>query len=123
MALTKSQQTVQASASNTAGSTTNSSAFAINYGVSGIATITNGGTGPTIGCTFNLQVSNDGGSTFPFTISSQTAGVTNSGVYTFPFTLGVGGAGGDWGHYRAQFTGNTGQTVTIQCDAETTTAL
>ncbi len=122
MALTRSAQTVQASASNAAAATTNSSAFAIGYGVSGIATITNGGTGPTIGCTFNLQVSNDGGSTW-FTIASQTAGVTNGAVYTFPFTLGVGGAGGDWGHYRSQFTGNTAQTVTVQCDAESTTAL
>ncbi len=122
MALSRTAQTVQASASNTAGSTTNSSAFAVGYGVSGVAMITNGATGPTIGCTFNLQGSSDGGSTF-FTISSQLAGVTNAGVYLFPFSIGVGGANGDWGHYRAQFTGNTAQTVTVQCDAESTTAL
>ncbi len=123
MALTKSGQTVQASASNTAGSTTNSSAFAVNYGVSGVAMITNGGTGPTVGCTFNLQGSNDGTGSAFFTISSQTAGVASAGVYTFPFSIGVAGASGDWDHYRAQFTGNTGQTVTVQCDAITTTAL
>jgi hypothetical protein len=122
MALTKTPQTPQASASNTAGSTANSSAFDIGYGVSGLAQITNGGTGPTVACSFNLQVSNDGGTTW-LTISSQTAGTANSATYTFPFSLGVGGAGGDWGKYRTQFTGNTGQTVTVQADAESTTAL
>ncbi len=123
MALTRSAQTPQASASNAAAATANSAALAIGYGVSGIASITNGGTGPTIGCSFNLQVANDGGAGTWFTISSQTAGTTAAGVYTFPFSIGVGGANGDWGHYRTQFTGNTGQAVTVQADAESTTAL
>ncbi len=122
MALTKSGQAVQASASNTASSTTTGSSFAINYGVSGVGMITNGGTGPGVGCDFVIEVSNDGGSTW-FEWSRQTAGVTNSGVYLFPFTMGVAGNGGDWDHYRSKFTGNTAQTVTVQCDAETTTAL
>ncbi len=122
MALTKSGQAVQASASNGAGSTTTGSSFAVGYGVSGVAMITNGGTGPTIGCDFVIQVSNDGGSTW-FEWSRQTASVTNSAVSLFPFSLGVAGNGGDWDHYRSVFTGNTGQAVTVQCDAETTTAL
>jgi hypothetical protein len=62
VALTKSAQTVQASATNAAAATTNSSAFATNYGVSGVAKIINGGTGPTVACDFVLQVSNDGSS-------------------------------------------------------------
>lgn len=123
MALTKVAQAVQASGTNNASATTNSSAFSVGYGISGLASISNTGVAPTIGCTFNLQVANDGGVTNWFTISSQTAGVTASTTYNFPFSIGVGGGNGDWGHYRSQFTGNTGQGVIIQADAESTTAL
>jgi hypothetical protein len=122
MALARTAQAPQASASNAAAATTTGSSFAINYGVSGVATIINGGTGPTIGCDFVLQVSNDGGSTW-FEWSRQTAGTTNGATYAMPFALGVCGLGGDFGHYRTVFTGNTAQTVTVQADAETTTGL
>jgi hypothetical protein len=122
VSLTKASQSPQASATNTAGSTTTSSALAVNYGVSGVAKVTNGGTGPTVGCDFVLEVSNDGGTTW-FEWSRQTAGVTASTSYTFAFGLGAGGLGGDFGHYRTKFTGNTAQSVTVQADAETTTAL
>lgn len=121
MALTKSAQSVQASATNTAGSTTTSSAFAINYGISGVALITNGGTGPTVACDFVIEMSNDGGTTW-FEVDRRSAGVTASTTYRFPFTFGPGGLGGDWTHYRIKFTGNTAQSVTVQCDASTTTA-
>ncbi len=122
MALARTAQVTQASASNTAGSTTNGSAFAVNYGISGVATVINGGSGPTLGCDFVVQVSDDGGTTW-YEWSRQTAGTTASTTYTFPFALGVCGLGGDFGHYRSVFTGNTGQTVTIQANAETTTSL
>ncbi len=122
MALTKSTQSVQASASNAAAATTTSSSFAINYGVAGVALITNGATGPTVACDFVVEMSNDGGTSW-FEWSRQTAGVTNAGVYRFPFTFGVGGGGGDWDHYRTKFTANTAQAVTVQADACTTTAL
>lgn len=121
MALTKTTQSPQASASNAAAATTTSSAFAISYGVSGVAKVTNGGAGPTIGCDFVIEVSNDGGTTW-FEWSRQTAGVTNSAVYLFPFALGIG-TGGDFGHYRAKFTGNTAQAVTVQADAEITASV
>jgi hypothetical protein len=121
MALTKTAQAVQASASNAAGATTTSAAFPIGYGVSGVAQVANGGTGPTIGCDFVLELSNDGGTTW-FEWSRQTAGTTASTTYRFAFALGIG-AGGDFGHYRARFTGNTAQSITCQCDAETTAAL
>ncbi len=123
MALARTAQAAQASASNAASATLTGSAFAINYGVSGVATVTNGGSGPTLGCDFVLQVSNDGGSSAWFEWSRQTAGTTASATYTVPFALGVCGLGGDFDHYRTVFTGNTGQTVTCQADAETTTAL
>jgi hypothetical protein len=122
MALTKSIQTAQASASNGAGSTTTSAAFATNYGVSGVAMVTNGGTGPTVACDFVIEVSNDGGSSAWFEWSRQTASATASAVTRFPFQLGIG-TGADFGHYRTKFTANTAQAVTVQADAETTTAL
>lgn len=121
MALTKSYTAMQASASNTAGSTTTPTAVLINYGISIIAKITNGGTGPTIGCDAVLEVSDDN-STF-FELDRRTAGTTASATYLFIFNLGIGGAGGDWKYVRIKFTGNTGQTVTVQADCESTTAL
>ena len=106
MALTKTAQAVQASASNAAGDTTNSAAFTTNYGVSGVAKITNGGTGPTVGCDFVIEVSSDGGTTWR-EWSRQTAGVAASTTYTFAFALGIG-AGADFAHYRVRFLGNVG---------------
>ena len=120
MALTKTAQSVQASATNTAGSTTTSGAFTTYYGVSGVGVITNGGTGPTVACDFIIEVSNDGATWFEW--SRQTAGTTSSTTYRFPFALGIG-AGADFQSYRVKFTGNTAQSVTVQCDAETTASL
>lgn len=41
-----------------------------------------------------------------------------------PLSLALGiGTGGDFAKYRVKFTGNTAQTVTVQCDAQTTAAL
>jgi hypothetical protein len=122
MSLTKIGQQPQPSGINLAGVTTNGSGFPVNYGISGLAQILNSGTGPTIGCTFNLQGSNDSGNTF-FTISSQIAGNASNGLYLFPFSIGIAGNNGDWGYYRTQFTGNTAQSVTIQADASSTTSL
>lgn len=121
MALTKSAQQGFASATVTAGTPSNGTAFDIGYGVSGVGQVTNGGTGPTIACDFVLQVSSDGGTTW-FDWSRQTAGTTASAVYRFPFALGIG-AGGDFGKWRPSFQNNTAQNVTGQCDAESTTAL
>ena len=122
MSLSKSITQPQASASNAAAATTNSSNITVNYGVSIIAQILNGGTGPTVGCNANLQVTTDGGTTW-ITKDSRTAGTVASTNYAFVFDIGVGGAGGDWATVRIQFTGNTGQAVTIQADASSTTSL
>jgi hypothetical protein len=119
VALTKTAQAVQASTSNSAGGTTTSAAFAINYGVSGVAVVTNGGTGPNNGCDFVIEVSNDGGTTW-FEWDRRTAPKDDSAVTRIPFGLGVGGSGGDMDKYRVKFTGNTGQAVTVQADAMTT---
>ena len=121
MALTKSAQAAQASTSNAAGATTTSSSFSTNYGVSGVAKITNGSTGPTVACDFVIEVSNDNGTTW-FEWSRQTSATGNSTITLFPFRLTIGN-GADFGNWRSKFTGNTVQAVTVQCDAETTTAL
>lgn len=121
MALTKTAQSVQASATNSAGGTTTSAAFDANYGASIVARVTNGGTGPTVACDAVLEVSNDGGTTW-FEWDRQTAGLVASTAYPMAFKLGIGD-GADFGKYRVKFSGNTGQSVTVQADAETTTAL
>lgn len=121
MALTKTAQTPQASATNAAAATATGSWLDVNYGVSGVAVVTNGGTGPTVPCDFVIEVSNDGGTT-AFEWSRQTALAANSAVTRFPFALGIGN-GGDFGKYRTKFTGNTVQGVTVQADAETTASV
>jgi hypothetical protein len=112
-----------ASTTNTAGSTTNSTGQAIGYGCSIIATITNGGTGPTAGCTATLQVSADG-TTWYSTDDTRGPGTGASAVGTHVFNLGVGGVSvGDWTNARIQFAGNTGQSVTCLAVASATSAL
>lgn len=123
MALTKSAQTPQSSASNSAGGTTTGSWLAIGYGVSGVAKVTNAALGPTVGCDFVLEVAQDGSGTNVQELSRQTASNANSAVSNFPFAVGVGGNHGDWSHYRTKFTGNTGQAVTVEAQAMTVTAL
>lgn len=124
MALTKTAQTPQASTSRAAGAASTDSAWlAINYGVSGVAKVVNGATGPTVACDFAIEVAQDGSGTSAAEWSRQTASSVNAATTLLPFGLGVGGAGGDFSHYRTRFSGNTGQTVTVQADAMTTTAL
>lgn len=124
MALTKSAalRAVQASATNAAAATTTGSAQTINYGVSGVATITNGGTAPTVACSLRLDFSADGSTwvTGPIIGSGDTV---NSSVTVIPYSLGICGASGDWVNYRTVFTGNTGQGVTVAASDSTTTVL
>lgn len=113
MAATKSGSTIQASASNTAGSTTTSSTLDLTtaYGAGIMAKITNGATGPTVACTATVNVSSDGATWKYF--QAATAGVANNGVYPFAFDLPA------WVMYaQVVFTGNTGQTVTVEAFAE-----
>ncbi len=120
MALTKSGQAVQASASNSAGGTTTSSGFSIGYSASGVASIANG-TAPTVGCDFIEELSNDGGTTW-YEWRRRTAGIVASTTYRFAwgYTLGDGG---DFDKYRHKFNGNATNAVTVQSDGESTTAL
>lgn len=125
MALTKVTVAAQASASNTAGSTTTgswinvgSSTYAA-YKMSLLAKVTNGGTGPTVGCTVRVDLSPDNGTTvYTGAGGSYLAGTANSGVYAASFDLPE-----DTMYVRVAFTGNTGQTVTVQSDLTLLTAL
>jgi hypothetical protein len=106
----KNIRTLQASASNTAGSTTTSSTWNLATALGGVlsARITNGATGPTIACTVTVNLSTDGGTTWR-AYDSALAGVTNAGVFDFDFPIPDGIA-----NVQAVFTGNTAQTVTVE---------
>lgn len=113
MAATKSGATLQASASNTAGSTTTSSSLNLTtaYGAVIMAMITNGGTGPAVGCSVTINVSSDNSTWKQF--ATATAGTANSGVYRFTFELPPPVM-----YAQVVFTGNTGQTVTVEAFAQ-----
>lgn len=123
MALTKSgtARAVQASATNTAGSTTTTSGQSTGYGTSGVAKITNGGTGPTVACSVYLDWSADN-TTFYSGPSIGSGDTVASSVTLIPYSLGIG-SGGDWAYYRLRFTGNTGQSVTVEAEDSTTSGV
>lgn len=124
MALTKSAQTPQASTSRAAGAASTDSAWlAIGYGVSGVAKITNGATPPTFGCDFVIEVAQDGSGASAAEWQRGNGGTVASAITPIAFGLGVGGSGGDFSHYRTRFSGNTGQSVTVEAQAMSTTAL
>ena len=118
MAATKSASTIQASASNSAGGTTTSSTLDLSddYGAGIMVKLTNGATGPTVGCTATVNVSSDGATWKYF--QAATGGTASNGVYSFAFDLPA------W-VMQAQvvFTGNTGQAVTVEAFAQALTAI
>lgn len=118
MAVSKTARTLQASATNTAGSTTTGSAVNLTtaLGLAVTAKVTNGGTGPTVACSVYIDVSNDN-STWA-TWASGIAGVANSGVYEFSWELPP-----QIMYARARFTGNTGQSVTVEAYGHELTGL
>jgi hypothetical protein len=122
MALTKSKSTIVASASNTAGSTTRGTlTLATVYG--GIITmkITNGATGPTLQCEGRVLVSHE--DSLPSAASAGAdwktvwrfgGGIANSAVTEQSFSFGP-----EVRHVEVEFTGNTGQAVTVEAIATT----
>jgi hypothetical protein len=109
MAATKAASTIQTSATNTAGSTATSSAVDLTtaYGMLVTAKITNGGTGPTVACSFKVEVSNDNSAWK--TLAEYAAGTTASAVYEFAVDVPMSTM-----YARTVFTGNTGQSVTVE---------
>jgi hypothetical protein len=69
--------------------------------------ITNGGTGPTIGCTARIDASIDGSNWF--TLAEQTAGVTANQPYPFNIVIPEHVM-----YIRSVYTGNTAQDVTVE---------
>lgn len=120
MALTKSKAVIVASASNAAGATTRGTlSVADKYG--GIVTmkITNGGTGPTVQCEGRVMVSHE--DTLPTagaagadwkTIWRFGGSTTHSAVTEQSYTFGP-----EVRHVQIEFTGNTGQAVTVEAVA------
>lgn len=121
MALSKSGQLSSGLTPCAAGATAYGATFPTNYGVSGVARITNGGTPPTTPCGVYLDFSADGSAWVNGPMIGVADLVANS-VTAVPFAIGVG-SGADWAYYRVRFTGNTGQSVTVQADASTTTGV
>lgn len=114
MAATKATVAAQASGTNTAGSTATGSWIDLTaaYAASILAFVTNGGTGPTVGCAVSIDLSPDNGTTvYAGAGGSATAGVTASTTYAFNFDLPAGAM-----YARTVFSGNTGQSVTVQAD-------
>jgi hypothetical protein len=114
----KTARTLQASASNAAGATTNGTTWNLTTAFSGILTalVTNGATGPTIGCDLVVQISVDGTAWKEF--SRQTAPVTNNAVTPFAVEIPPGVM-----YARPVFTGNTAQAVTVEAFGQELTSI
>ena len=109
---------VAAGAANAAGGTTNGATWNLTTALGGLLTalVTNGATGPTVGCDFVVQVSGDGASWKE--LSRQTAGTTAGGVYPLNYELPAGVM-----YARPVFTGNTGQGVTVEAFGQELTSI
>lgn len=117
MALTKTAQTLVASAANTAGSTTrgrlNMNAV---YGGTLTFKMTNGGTGPTVQCICNILIAHNatlpsaGSAGTDWKTIAQYGNGTTAGTITeisIPIDASVM-------CLEVEFTGNTGQSVTVE---------
>ena len=113
MPSTKTSRTILASVSNAAGATVNGTELNLStkYGALVCGKITNGGTGPTIGCDMVVYVGEATGTKREF--SRQTAPTTNSLVTDFVVEIPPSAM-----FVNVTFTGNTGQAVTVECLAQ-----
>jgi len=116
--LTKTARTVVSSSSNTAGSTTRGTVdLRTAYGGFLTAKITNGATGPTVQCTCNFLVAHTASATPTAasagsdwkTVWSFGGGSTNSAITEQTWDVPAGVM-----HLEVEFTGNTGQAVTVE---------
>jgi len=118
MPAAKTSRILLASVSNGAGATVNATELDLStkYGALVCARITNGATGPTIGCDFVVYTGDVTGDKREF--SRQTAPVTNNAVTDFSVEIPPSAM-----FVNVTFTGNTGQDVTVECHAQELTAL
>ena len=105
---TKTERAVVTSQACAAGATiTGTLALTTALGGQGVARVTNGGTGPTIGCTvYVYQTMNS----VDYLVSQQQVGVAAGTTYDVPFSVPVGLRA-----LKVVFTGNTVQAVTVSC--------
>lgn len=122
MALTKSKTVIVASSSNAAGGTTRGT-INLNSAHGGIVTmkITNGGAGPTVGCTCRVMVSHEDALPAAGAAGADWkvewffgGGVTSNKVTENSYVFGP-----EVRHIQIEFTGNTGQNVTVEAIAST----
>lgn len=121
MALTKSKSVIVASASNAAGATTRGT-LDVRTKDGGVVTlkINNGGTGPTVQCEGRVLISHNTGTT--------PAAAAAGAEWKTAFVFGGGTAnslqsepppwvfGPEVQHIEVEFTGNTGQAVTVEAE-------
>lgn len=117
MALSKTARTVVASSSNTAGSTTRGTIdLETTYGGLLTMKITNGATAPTVQCEGRVLVAHN--ATLPAAASAGTdwktvytfgGGTTNNGVTEMNYVVDTSVMA-----LEVEFTGNTGQAVTVE---------
>lgn len=118
MAATKTSRTIKASGTNTAGGSSNGTELDLStrYGAILCAKITNGGTGPTVGCDFVVYVGE--ATTVKREFSRQTAPTANSAVTEFVVEVPPSAM-----FVNVTFIGNTGQDVTVECMAQELTSI
>ena len=118
MATTKADIILEASASNAAAATKTGTGVDLQTGYGAIVTgkITNGATGPTIGCDFVIQISFDNSAWKEF--ARMTASVGNNDVNEWAVDIPVAVQ-----FVRSVFTGNTAQAVTVEALGSQITAV
>lgn len=125
MAKTITAQVLVASATNTAGSTTrgNLDVSAADGGMLRFR-ITNGATGPTVQCEARILIARKQGS-FPSTAAEGTGNddwkqvyVIGGGTTASASTRGSYRFGPEVAYIEIEFTGNTGQSVTVECTGD-----
>jgi hypothetical protein len=86
------------------------------YGATVTARVTNGGTGPTVACQVNLDISTDNSTWRNFAIATAptTASAVTDFVFQIPETVN---------YCRLGFGGNTAQAVTVESYVHTLTAI
>lgn len=128
MAKTQTRTAIVTSASNGAGSTTRGrlDCTGVDGGIVTFA-ITNGGTGPTVQCEARILVAHKD-TAMPAAASEGTADTDWKRVYTIgggttasDKTRGVYVFGPEVAYLEVEFTGNTGQAVTVEAHATTYT--
>jgi hypothetical protein len=126
MAKTQARTAIVTSATNTAGSTTRGR-LDVSAVDGGIVTfrITNGGTGPTVQCEGRILIAHKD-SAMPAAAAEGTADtdwkqvyVIGGGTANSASTRGVFRFGPEVAYIEVEFTGNTGQSVTVEAHATT----